>query len=120
MKAPAWWQRYRAWRLRHVTRLFVSDDAFTVVRRADALVVPWDAVLRVEAYKRDLLTVDLLCLMLTTRDSRVEIDEDMSGYSEVEAKLCKRLGISGDWKSVVLFPAFVANSTVLFDANTPA
>ncbi|WP_426164246.1 hypothetical protein [Sandarakinorhabdus sp. DWP1-3-1] len=116
MTMPAWWRRYIDWRLRHVRRLLADDDGFTLLARRESRSVRWDAVQHVVAYKRDLLTVDLLCLAIATSDGIVEIDEDMAGYAAVEAHLCERLPIVSDWRLDVLFPAFATNPTTLYPA----
>jgi hypothetical protein len=112
--APAWWRRYLDWRLRNVRRLALEDDGFAVMARNARTSVRWDDIRHVGAFKRDLYTVDLLCLVVATPAGIVEIDEDMQGYPEVEAALCARLGIGPDWRGMVLFPPFAANPTSLF------
>ena len=120
MKQPAWWRRYRAWRLRHVRRLVLEADGFAILEPAGAKHVRWNAIRQVSAFKRDLLTVDMLCLAIATTAEIVEINEEMSGYSAIELALCTRLGIGIDWKMHVLFPAFAPNATLLFNAGATA
>lgn len=116
MSAPAWWRRYLEWRLRHVRRVTSDDAGFVVMGRDGRQPVRWDEIRQVAAFKRDLMTVDLVCLAVATPAGVVEIDEDMAGYREVEAQLCARLGIGEAWRLSVLFPAFAANPTLLFPA----
>jgi hypothetical protein len=100
------WQRYLGWRLRHVQRLILQNDGFTIVEGRDRKHISWCDIANVTAYKRDLLTVDLLCLAVGTNDGVVELNEEMEGYGQVEEQLCERLGVGHEWKLRVLFPAF--------------
>lgn len=68
--------------------------------------VRWDQILRVTAFKRDLVTTDLLCLLVLLTDGIIEMHEDMPGFTAVEDRLNQTLAPVDGWKSAVLFPAF--------------
>jgi hypothetical protein len=84
---------------------------------AQATKIKWKGVKGIVAYKRDLLTLDLICLGLTTDDGVVEIDEEMSGWTALIDALPVYLSgalIPSDWRDKVVRPPFAANPVVLF------
>lgn len=115
----SWWQRYLRWRHRNVSTLTLTANGFALNRAGHATEVSWDEVTRIFTFKRDLMTVDLMCLAFETSSAAVEIDEDMAGYGEVEAEMEQRLSIEPDWKLRVMFPAFAPNMEAIFE-RTPA
>lgn len=110
-----WWRRYLRWRHRNVPSLTVTADGFIMSRGGHATEISWDEVTRIFTFKRDLMTVDLMCLAFETSSGAVEIDEDMAGYREVEADMERRLAIKPDWKLRVMFPAFAPNLEAIFE-----
>ncbi len=69
---------------------------------------------RAVAFKRDLLTVDCVCIIFELGESLVEIDEDMEGYAEVEAEMVAALALPKDWFAPVIQPPFATNHTQIF------
>lgn len=119
-EAIGWWGRYRRWRLRNVRRLALTHDGFTFIASAGNVRTAWCDIEAVTAFKRDLMTTDLLCLAISTPTGMVEIDEEMPGYADVEAQLCARLGMGETWKLGVLFPAFELQATSLYTRTASA
>jgi hypothetical protein len=83
-----------------------------------AKVVSWRDVIKVEAFKRDLYAVDLICLKFLFEDNTtLEVDEEMEGWDSLVASLSDCLPGSkkfADWFEVVAFPAFKRNLTVVY------
>ena len=119
MKASAWWRRFHDWRQRDVSRLESDGTGFTVINYRTRVAARWCDVTRTTAFKRDLLTVDLLCLLLGTTEGPVEVNEEMPGYPAFEDQMHNALEINVEWKLQVLFPAFATNATAIFDRATP-
>ncbi|MGI4880228.1 MAG: hypothetical protein ACRYG4_22390 [Janthinobacterium lividum] len=115
-----WWSRYLGWRQRNVVRLTSDRSGFVVHNRGERLEASWEGISGVTAYKRDLLTVDMLCLLLDTSAGVVEVNEEMDGYPGFETDLQRALGIDPMWKLGVLFPAFATNATSIFARAVPA
>ena len=97
-------------------------NTFTVINlkelSAADLSMKWSEVCKAVAFKRDLFSVDLICLFLYRSDnSGLELDEEMKGWCEfIEAmptylQNCK---LFEDWFSKVAFPAFAANPTEIY------
>jgi hypothetical protein len=81
----------------------------------------WGQVTRIEAFKRDLYAVDLICLALETQDSdTLVIHEEMPGWQALLDALPGYLpGFppEGAWLAKVAIPAFETNLTTLFTKN---
>lgn len=115
-----WWSRYLAWRQRNVRRVTADADGFAVSNRGTECGTAWRDVSRVTALKRDLITIDLLCLFIESRDGMIEINEEMDGYAGFEAHLIDALALTIDWKLAVLFPPFETNAATIFERRLPA
>ena len=78
----------------------------------------WCEVVSIDAFKRDLYGVDLICLAVSLKDdSAVEINEEMSGWDSLVEKLPEYLSgctTFGEWFEAVAFPAFQLNITAIY------
>jgi len=79
----------------------------------------WDGVLRATAFKRDLLTVDLICLAFELAGGKaIELHEELAGWDSFVHALPSYLpGVPAyeSWWRGVAVPAFKPNETILFD-----
>jgi hypothetical protein len=83
----------------------------------------WAEVHRATAFKRDLFTVDCICLLFARLDDTgLELGEEMAGWRSFVAALPLHLpGCHDDWFSTVAFPAFAPNPTEIYcDTNSNA
>jgi hypothetical protein len=91
----------------------------TLENRAGSTVVPWDSIQRIVAFKRDLWSVDRICLAIVLQTGEaVEVDEDMEGWVAFVDALPEHLPgcrIFGEWFEPVASPAFGPNPTTLFE-----
>jgi|SRR6185369_511463 hypothetical protein len=77
----------------------------------------WQEVNAVVAYKRDLFTVDEICLAFSSPAGRLEISEQMDGWSPLIAILptyLPGLPVADQWWKKVAQPPFATNATTLF------
>lgn len=78
----------------------------------------WADVFHVVAFKRDLFSVDLICLEIQDRvNSSIEVDEQMEGWKELVASLPDYLpGFPKfeEWFSRVALPPFETRPTELY------
>jgi len=99
-----------------------DSQGFTVTelqsQKQKAVARSWSGVCMVTAFKRDLFTVDRICLHLGGADGAgVELDEEMAGWNRLVEALptllpgCKP---SSEWFANVAFPAFAANPTEIY------
>ena len=49
---------------------------------ADQQVIRWQEIVRITAFKRDLYTYDLICLLILSKTGIWELDEKMPGWQE--------------------------------------
>jgi hypothetical protein len=78
----------------------------------------WRDVNAVLAYKRDLYTMDLICLGFVTPAGTIEVHEDIQGWSQLIEQLPSRLpGVPplSDWWERVAKPPFASCVTKLFE-----
>ena|GEM_PF-1018303 len=82
------------------------------------VVVAWQDTVSVEAFKRDLYAVDLICITFHLRNKKVvEIDEEMDGWESLMTSLPEYLPgcqTFGEWYTDVAVPAFKTNLTVIY------
>jgi hypothetical protein len=88
----------------------------------EVVAVSWPEVIRATVFKRDLFSVDCLCLCFGRVDgTALEIDEEMAGWNSLMEALpqylpgCKPFS---EWFLPVAFPAFAANPTEIFLRST--
>jgi hypothetical protein len=77
----------------------------------------WDGVMEVESYKRDLFTIDCICLAFRTQEGWVEVNEDMPGWRGFLGALQDRLpGFPAleEWYGKAMLPAFRTNRATLW------
>jgi len=104
-----------------------DSDGVTVAdlrgRKPESSVVRWAEICRATAFKRDLFTVDCMCLFLARADGTgVELDEEMARWKIFVEALPEHLpGCKpwSEWFSVVAFPAFATNETHVYDRTGP-
>ena len=101
------------------TRIDVDADGFAVVALAGSCDrIRWRDVVRVAAYKRDLITTDELILSFEIVDDPGmvhEVSEEWTGFEELRAALEKALGIGSGWYQDVIRPAFATNHRIIFE-----
>ena len=114
---------YRQGRRRTVYKIFHNANAMKVSwlgveNDRGEIVIAWKETVRVEAFKRDLYAVDLICLLVLLKDNKaIEINEEMEGFESLAGKLPEYLpGCQEfeEWFQVVAFPAFKENNTVIY------
>ena len=81
--------------------------------------VKWQEVNCV-VYKRDLYTIDLVCLGFTTAEGTIEVNEQMEGWATVVDAFPLYLPETpnrADWSNKVVQPPFAANPTTLISSR---
>jgi hypothetical protein len=78
----------------------------------------WSDVVEIVAYKRDLLTTDLVCVgfRCLASDDVIEIDEEMAGFDAAMAAVAFRFPLPENWRSDVAFPAYATNMTTIWSS----
>jgi hypothetical protein len=101
-----------------VHRLELTSDGFQVVRADTSSVIAvarWSEVCKINAYKRDLLTYDMICLLFELADGTgIEVGDNTQGFTDVTTSMEVTLGISAHWYLDISTPAFTTNGRVLY------
>jgi hypothetical protein len=83
----------------------------------------WNELEEIVAFKRDMLTVDDICLGFRVRgETHLRVcDEEIAGWDDVNEALATRFGIRYDeWFARIVQPPFAENSTVLWSRDPTA
>ena len=96
----------------------MKQSWLTIENERSEIVVRWKNVVKLEAFKRDLVAVDLICLAICLNDNtEVEINEEMDGWEPLLRKLPEYLSGCEEfdrWFAVVAQPPFKENLTVIY------
>jgi hypothetical protein len=88
------------------------------------LVLSWQDTSKIQAIKRDLYSIDLICLIIFLSENKpVEIHEEMDGWESLVDKLPQYLpGCQAfeNWFAAVAFPAFKENRTTIYERRPEA
>jgi hypothetical protein len=78
----------------------------------------WNEIEEVIAFKRDLITTDLICLELrSSQGGAIVVHEEMNGWEEFCGALSRHLDgmpVYEKWWHSIAIPAFETNTTVLW------
>jgi len=95
-----------------------DSDGFEILMKEEVQVrVLWAAVVEVAAFKRDLFSIDEICLgfRLDGEESFWRTGEEDIGFREFHSEVEKRFpGIRTDWFHEVAVPAFKENWTSIW------
>ena len=84
--------------------------------------VKWEIVKNVTAFKKDLLTTDLICLEFEDIEGNFWlIHEEIIGFMDVAEKLKEQFpSINESWYTDVMMPPFERNHTILYEKKADA
>lgn len=95
-----------------------EDDVALLDQRNEVWRFRWEEVTRIETYKRDIFSMDLICLdfFVESRQLTFKTHEDMKGFPALRERIHARFPcIREGWWQKVAFPAFASNHQVLYD-----
>lgn len=90
-------------------------DWFTIRLAKETKTISWDEITLIKAYKRDLLTTDCIVIDIHLKDTFISINDQTEGhmkFMETAAQHLRRF--KKDWFTVVAFPAFETNATIIY------
>jgi hypothetical protein len=84
-----------------------------------AWMIRWSSIQEIEGFKRDLITTDLICLLIKYEEDsekvmEIEINEDIEGFLDVERELQRRGFLGSSWREWVTLPPFQERRFLLF------
>jgi len=94
--------------------LEASPDGFAIIGDKPDRSLDWSGVSSVHAYKRDLITTDLICLGIESDQGVWEVHEGMDGYEQFLEHFHAQLDVSPEWVLNVMLPAFETNLTQIY------
>jgi len=111
-------RRSAAREVRAPARLCVTAAGFALIDRRDVLTVALAEIAGITAYKRDMLTTDMVCWEIFLGDDdrarSILIHEDMPGFDAVAAACARLPGFQTDWRAVVIPVAFAPSVTRIY------
>jgi hypothetical protein len=100
-------------------RLEITDDGLALFERDREIYrFRWADISKVETYKRDLFSVDMICLDFSVGAHQIAYmtHDEMDGFSELSSRLTRYFpSIPSDWWSEVAFPAFATKHRILYE-----
>jgi hypothetical protein len=97
-------------------RFIYEEDGFSYPFADGEGKIRWSSIERLEGYKRDLMTTDLICMDVTFDGSVVTFSEETPGWYIFQERLRAALPeVSPTWEFDITFPAFGTNFTVLYE-----
>jgi hypothetical protein len=112
-----WLRRLRARRL--PPRIDVLPDGFDLVAPdGERRPIRWASVTKIATYKIDLFTIDEIVLAIEVAESpgMVQlVSEEWAGFHDLRVQMEEHFGLSPDWYSQVMHPAFAPNYRVLYE-----
>ena len=91
------------------------EKCFTVNLKTGKRTIYWEEIERVDAYKRDLGTIDEILLDITLPETTISISEDTEGFSVFVEELKNQFpSIDKEWDWKIAQPPFATNFTVLY------
>lgn len=94
-----------------------TETGFQIIGAPETEELDWGKVTCVNAFKRDLFSVDLVCFefFVENKNDPIEINEQMPGFNSLDVLLAEKLsGFDSEWRIKVIQPAFATNLTKLW------
>jgi len=110
--------RFWATKPRNVPKIELTKTGFECTEAERSHSIPWAQIEGIDAFKRDELTTDLICLEIWVSDGSLLLHEEMEGFASFRAAMEETLAISPDWFGEVMLPPFAANLRRIFPAMT--
>jgi hypothetical protein len=93
-----------------------DNDGFSIDFDDISLKLKWSDITQLNAYKKDLLTIDRIELEIIYGDKSSTISEDLPGwYQFVEKTKEIYPTISKDWDSKIIHPPFATNFMIIYN-----
>lgn len=92
-----------------------SSDGFTLTYVDFTLTLNWCDITEINVYKRDLMTIDEICMQIVYGDKQIEISEKLPGwYQFVTRTKIIFPTIPKDWDLEVMQPPFATNYKTIY------
>lgn len=92
-------------------------DPFIITNGIIKHQIVWDDIVKIIAYKIDLLTIDEICMDIITDSKVYTITEEFHNWDTFTKVIESRLLSKKDWFPEVAHPAFARNETTLYEKH---
>ncbi|MCX5804628.1 MAG: hypothetical protein NT010_00985 [Proteobacteria bacterium] len=100
-------------------KITVLDSGFAVEYGEEVIRVDFEKIFKIIAFKRDLLTTDIVCFAIEVREQDtsniIEINEEIAGFDTLDERLSQIPGFMSNWREFVIKPPFARQETVIFE-----
>ena len=102
------------------TRLVVDNNGVSILQENKPTErILFRELIKIEAYKQDLITEDLVCWDITIdakqSHATYTVHEELDGFEELDAELGKVLpAFDRKWRGKVILPPFAQNPTTIY------
>ena len=91
-----------------------EPDGFSYEFKSGVQKISWSDILRIEAYKHDLVTNDAICLDIFWLDNKWTITEETPGWYQFLDRLQKAFQSTPPWHDIIAQSSYAPNHTVLY------
>jgi len=117
MKLPNWLKALKPKKV--VQELILLDNGFQINNREVKSNVIWADITEINAYKRDLITEDQICLEISSGSNQFYCTEDFDGWKEFEEMMRKQFPeIETHWLMQTANPALETSKTQIYTTNS--
>jgi len=75
----------------------------------------WNEIEEINVYKKDILTIDLICMDIFFKETYIMFSEDTPGWYHLVAKLKEVFNhIPKDWDNDIILPPFETNFKTIY------
>ena len=93
----------------------LTANGFSIHLPSGIRTILWNEVQEINAYKKDMMVYDLICLDIILKSSVITIQEEFKGWTEFMIEMSRVFPtINLDWYFNIMNPAFETNFTTLY------
>ena len=92
------------------------DDGFKIESKDFSRIIKWSDIDKINAYKKDLYTYDLVVMEIICEENALTINEESPGWFQLILKLKIIFEtIPKDWEMNIIQPTFATNFTTIYN-----
>lgn len=93
-----------------------TENGMFITDKNSKIDIKWSDISTILGYKKDLLTIDTICVDIIYNKSSLTVCEETPGWFQFVTKLKKQFpNIPSDWDTEIALPAFERKLTLLYD-----
>lgn len=93
-----------------------DEEGFSLMLNKKRVSLKWKNLHTAIGFKRDLITVDSICLQLFfLHHNTIELYEELRGWFQFLNRMAEEFPQTKGWEDEIVLPAFATNLTVVYD-----